>query len=162
MDAIGSRKALIGVIGLGYVGISPLAAVQGRYRALGFDINPDRTEQINRSESFIKHIPSTMIAEAVKGKFKATTDFALLSNADAILICVPTPLTRHREPDLTYVENTVRAAAKRLRPGQLIVLESTTYPGTTVKAILEETGLRTGIDFLLAFSPERQDRATLH
>ena len=161
MDAIGSRTALIGVIGLGYVGIPlALAAVQGQYRVFGFDIDPDRTEQINRGESFIKHIPSTVIAEAVKGKFKATTDFALLSNADAILICVPTPLTRHREPDLTYVENTVRAVAKRLRPGQLIVLELTTYPGTTeevVKPILEETGLRSGIDFFLAFSPERQD-----
>ncbi len=127
---------------------------------LGFDIDADRTKQINRGESFIKHIPSSAIAEAVKEKFAATSEFTRLSKPDVILICVPTPLTRHREPDLTYVENTVRAVAERLRPGQLIVLESTTYPGTTeevVKPILEKTGLRSGVDFFLAFSPERED-----
>jgi UDP-N-acetyl-D-glucosamine dehydrogenase len=161
LDAISSRRALVGVVGLGYVGIPlALAAVQGRFQVLGFDIDSDRIEQINRGESFIKHIPSSVIGEAVKKQFKATTEFDLLSNPDAILICVPTPLTRHREPDLTYVENTAHAVAKRLRPGQLIVLESTTYPGTTeevVKPILEKTGLRSGADFFLAFSPERED-----
>jgi UDP-N-acetyl-D-glucosamine dehydrogenase len=161
MDAISSRRALVGVVGLGYVGIPlALAAVRGRFQVLGFDIDSDRIEQINRGESFIKHIPSSVIGEAVKKQFKATTEFDLLSNPDAILICVPTPLTRHREPDLTYVENTAHAVAKRLRPGQLIVLESTTYPGTTeevVKPILEKTGLRSGADFFLAFSPERED-----
>jgi UDP-N-acetyl-D-glucosamine dehydrogenase len=160
-EAIASRKAVIGVVGLGYVGIPlALAAVKGQFQVLGFDIDADRTKQINRGESFIKHIPSSAIAEAVKDKFAATTEFARLSKPDVILICVPTPLTRHREPDLTYVENTVRAVAERLRPGQLIVLESTTYPGTTdevVKPILEKTGLRSGVDFFLAFSPERED-----
>ena len=113
-ETIRSREATIGVVGLGYVGIPlALAAVRALYQVIGFDIDPNRTEQINRGESFIKHIPSSVIAEAVKGKFKATTDFALLSKADAILICVPTPLTRHREPDLTYVENTVRVIAER-------------------------------------------------
>ncbi|MBV9136096.1 MAG: nucleotide sugar dehydrogenase [Hyphomicrobiales bacterium] len=161
MEAINSRKATVGVVGLGYVGIPlALAAVRARFPVIGFDIDSGRTEQLNRGESFIKHIPSSTIAEAVKGRFKASTDFALLSEADAILICVPTPLTRHREPDLTYVESTARAVAERLRPGQLVVLESTTYPGTTeevVKPILEATGLRSGVDFFLAFSPERED-----
>jgi UDP-N-acetyl-D-glucosamine dehydrogenase len=157
-----ARRARIGIIGLGYVGI-PLAltAAKAGYRVLGFDIDEPRVEQINRGESFIKHIAPEHVAEAVRGrKFEATADFDRLVEADAILICVPTPLTKYREPDLSYVENTARAIAPRLRQGQLIVLESTTYPGTTdevMRPIFEATGLKSGVDFFLAFSPERED-----
>ncbi len=157
-----ARQATIGIVGLGYVGI-PLALTAARagFRVLGVDIDAPRVAQINRGESFIKHIPAAAMAEAVgSGRFSATTEMAALAAADAILICVPTPLTRQREPDLAYVTNTTRGIAAHLRPGQLIVLESTTYPGTTtgvMKPILEEGGLRSGRDFLLAFSPERED-----
>jgi len=157
-----ARRARIGVIGLGYVGI-PLAltAAKAGYRVLGFDIDEPRVEQINRGESFIKHIAPEHVAEAVNGrKFEATADFDRLVEADAILICVPTPLTKYREPDLSYVESTARAIAPRLRRGQLVVLESTTYPGTTdevMRPIFEATGLKSGVDFFLAFSPERED-----
>ncbi|MGO4571543.1 nucleotide sugar dehydrogenase [Microvirga sp. 2TAF3] len=156
------RSATIGIVGLGYVGI-PLAltAAKAGFKVVGFDIDAPRVDQINRGESFIKHIPSALISDAVKaGKFTATADFARLGEPDAILICVPTPLTKHREPDLSYVENTARAIAPRLRKGQLVVLESTTYPGTTdevIRPIFEGTGLKSGQDFFLAFSPERED-----
>ncbi|NIX77088.1 nucleotide sugar dehydrogenase [Microvirga terricola] len=156
------RGATIGIVGLGYVGI-PLAltAAKAGFKVLGFDIDGPRVDQINRGESFIKHISSASISDAVKsGKFSATADFARLSEPDAILIAVPTPLTKHREPDLSYVENTARAIAPRLRKGQLVVLESTTYPGTTdevIRPIFEATGLKSGSDFFLAFSPERED-----
>jgi UDP-N-acetyl-D-glucosamine dehydrogenase len=157
-----TRRARIGVVGLGYVGI-PLAltAAKAGFKVLGFDINEPRVRQINRGENVIKHIKAADLAEAVSGQaFEATADFTRLDEPDAILICVPTPLTRHREPDLSYVENTARVAASRLRRGQLIVLESTTYPGTTdevVRPILEATGLKSGEDFFLAYSPERED-----
>src|SRR5207248_714047 len=111
-------------------------------------------------ESYIGHIPSTEIQEMREDYFTATNRFERLDEPDAIIICVPTPLTESREPDLTYVVNSARAVAARLRPGQLVVLESTTYPGTTrtiVQPILEEGGLRAGRDFFLAFSPERED-----
>src|SRR4051812_40541878 len=162
MQALKARQARVGVVGLGYVGIPlALAAAKAGFPVLGFDIDEPRVTQINRGESFIKHIPSISIAEAVKERrFQATADFNRLTEADAILICVPTPLTRHREPDLSYVESTARAIAPRLRRGQLVVLESTTYPGTTdevIKPILEQTGLKSGVDFFLAFSPERED-----
>ncbi|HET9902488.1 MAG TPA: nucleotide sugar dehydrogenase [Xanthobacteraceae bacterium] len=162
MEAIRSRRARVGVIGLGYVGI-PLAmtAAKAGFRVLGFDINAPRVDQINRGESFIKHISSDALAELVReGRLVATADFDRLAEADAILICVPTPLTSHREPDLTFVQQTAEAVARRLRRGQLVVLESTTYPGTTeevVKPILEATGLKSGVDIFIAFSPERED-----
>jgi nucleotide sugar dehydrogenase len=157
-----ARKARIGIVGLGYVGI-PLAltAAKAGFQVLGFDIDAPRVDQLNRGESFIKHIPAELIGAAVReGKFEATADFERLSEPDAILIAVPTPLTKHREPDLSYVENTARAIAPRLRKGQLVVLESTTYPGTTdevIRPIFEATGLKSGKDFFLAFSPERED-----
>lgn len=156
------RRARIGVIGLGYVGL-PLAltAAKAGFRVLGFDINPSYVERLNRGESYIRHIPAGPVAEAVAaGRLEATNDFDRLSEPDAILICVPTPLTRHREPDLSFVEKTACAIAAQLRREQLIVLESTTYPGTTeevIKPILEATGLTSGRDFFLAFSPERED-----
>ncbi len=159
---IESRALMIGVIGLGYVGIPlALAAVKAGFPVIGFDINEPRVGQINRGESFIKHIPTSAITQAVKdGRFVATTDFERLKEADAILIAVPTPLSRQREPDLSYVEHTVEAIAPRLRKGHLVVLESTTWPGTTeevVRPILERGGLKSGKDFFLAFSPERED-----
>jgi UDP-N-acetyl-D-glucosamine dehydrogenase len=162
VQAIKARKAKIGIIGLGYVGI-PLALTGAKagFSIVGFDIDEPRVAQLNRGESFIKHVASQDIGEAVNaGRFEATSDFRRLSQPDAILICVPTPLTKYREPDLTYVVDTAKAIAARLRRGQLVVLESTTYPGTTIevlKPIFEATGLKSGVDFFLAFSPERED-----
>jgi UDP-N-acetyl-D-glucosamine dehydrogenase len=162
ISAFENRRALVGIVGLGYVGM-PLALTVAKagFRVLGFDINEPRVAQINRGESFITYIPAQLLSEAIRDNhFEATADFARLDEPDAILICVPTPLTRHREPDLSYVVNTTRAIAARLRKGQLVILESTTYPGTTeevVKPILEATGLRSGQDFYLAYSPERED-----
>ncbi|MFC5384584.1 nucleotide sugar dehydrogenase [Aquamicrobium segne] len=160
--AIGERTARVGVIGLGYVGL-PLAitATQAGFAVLGFDIDVDRVECINAGETMIRHIDGAVLKQASdKGLFEATADFSRLSEADAVLICVPTPLTRHREPDLSFVSSTAAVMAQYLRAGQLIVLESTTYPGTTdevLRPILEESGLKSGHDFFLAFSPERED-----
>ena len=162
IDRVAARDFRLGVIGLGYVGI-PLAltACKAGFKVTGFDIDSKRVAQINRGESFIKHIGSAVIAEAVKGgAFQATDDFDRLGEADAIIIAVPTPLTKQREPDLSYVENTAKAIAPRLRKNHLVVLESTTWPGTTnevMRPILEGTGLKSGVDFFLAFSPERED-----
>ncbi|MBW0003783.1 MAG: nucleotide sugar dehydrogenase [Hyphomicrobiales bacterium] len=161
-EKIERREAMIGIIGLGYVGM-PLAltAANAGFKVLGFDINGPRVAQLNRGESYLHHIASQRLRDAIgSGKLEATSDFARLSEPDAILICVPTPLTKQREPNLSYVVDTGRAIAAKLRPGQLVVLESTTYPGTTtqvLKPILEATGLKSGSDFLLAFSPERED-----
>ena len=152
----------VGIIGLGYVGL-PLARefCRGGARVLGFDVNSRTVAMINRGRSPIKHISNEMMAEMVKpGQFRATDDMSELSEPDALLICVPTPLTKNREPDLRYVESTAHTIAKTLRKDQLVVLESTTYPGTTREVllpILEETGLKVEKDFFLAFSPERED-----
>ncbi len=160
-DRIKSKTAVIAVIGLGYVGL-PLALefVAKGYSVLGFDVDPSKVEKINSGQSYIHHIASVRIAHAAQHGFTATNDFSRLAEADAILICVPTPLTQHREPDLSFVTTTARSIAEVLRPGQLIILESTTYPGTTrdvVRPILERGGLVAGQDFHLAFSPERED-----
>ena len=159
---IKDRQYLVGIVGLGYVGIPlVLAAAKKGFPVLGFDINADRVAGLNAGKTEIRHIDNTAIAGAVAaGLFEATTDFARLNEPDAILIAVPTPLTKQREPDLSFVEKTARAIAPRLRRGQLIVLESTTWPGTTneiMKPILETSGLKSGVDFYLAFSPERED-----
>jgi len=159
-----NMTARIGVIGLGYVGIPlAMAAVEGGFRVVGFDIDAARVAQINRGESFIRHLSSARLSAAVSGgRLEVTTDFDRLSEQDAILIAVPTPLSKHREPDLSFVVNSTREVAERLHKGQLIVLESTTYPGTTrnvMKPVLEEAGLRSGEDFYLAFSPKREDQA---
>lgn len=159
---IGDRTAQVGVIGQGYVGL-PLALLvcEGGLHVTGFDLDERKVEAIARGASYIEHVGPERVAAAVaSGRFQATSDFSRLRACDAILICVPTPLGPHREPDNSYIHSTARAIAKRLRHGQLIVLESTTYPGTTdteVKAILEESGLRCSKEFLLAFSPERED-----
>jgi UDP-N-acetyl-D-glucosamine dehydrogenase len=155
-------EALVGVIGLGYVGL-PLAltACAAGYRVVGFDVDATKVTRLNKGESYIKHIASAEIGGNVDaGKFRATSQFAELASVDAILICVPTPLSRQREPELRYVVETSRAIAAHMRRRQLVVLESTTYPGTTVevvKPILEGGGLVCGRDFYLAFSPERED-----
>ena len=157
-----ARTATIGIVGQGYVGL-PLALVfnEAGFPVIGLDSDPVKVAALNQRESYIKHIGAARVAAAVKtGRFRASCNFDELSSCDAVLICVPTPLGHHREPDLSYVINSSRAVAQRLRRGQLVVLESTTYPGTTdedVLPILEATGLRTPGDFLLAFSPERED-----
>ncbi|MBN2133417.1 MAG: nucleotide sugar dehydrogenase [Sedimentisphaerales bacterium] len=157
-----SQAPSVGIVGLGYVGL-PLARefYKGGAKVLGFDINTKAVASINRGVSPIKHLPSETMTEMVRsGRFRATDRMAQLARPDAILICVPTPLTRNREPDLQYVETTCRTIARFLRKGQLVVLESTTYPGTTrevVLPILEESGLKAEKDFYLAYSPERED-----
>ncbi len=162
LDKIRRREATVGVIGLGYVGLPlSLTFVERGFRVLGFDVDHERVLRFARGESYIKHLdPARLAAAAATGRLDATTDFARLAEPDAILICVPTPLTRQREPDMSFVIETSRRIRDALRPGQLVVLESTTYPGTTdelVLGILAEKGLALGIDFFLAFSPERED-----
>jgi len=152
----------VGIVGLGYVGL-PLARefCEGGAKVLGFDINPRTVKLINRGKSPIKHIMNATMAEMIRsGRFRATEDMSRLSEPDALLICVPTPLTKNREPDLQYVESTCEVIAKYLRKGQLVVLESTTYPGTTREVMLpmlETSGLKAEKDFFLAYSPERED-----
>ncbi|MDO9523940.1 MAG: nucleotide sugar dehydrogenase, partial [Gemmobacter sp.] len=159
---ITGRQARIGVIGLGYVGLPlAMAAARAGFRVLGFDVDPDKISAIEARQSYIEAVPSDVLAaECAAGRFAATCDFARLSECDVIAICVPTPLTRHRDPDLSFVTRTSQDIAASLRAGQLIVLESTTYPGTTdevVRPILEAGGQTAGQDFFLGFSPERED-----
>jgi UDP-N-acetyl-D-glucosamine dehydrogenase len=163
----------VGIIGCGYVGL-PLALrfAEAGHRVTGFDTDPNKVQKLNRGESYIQHIPNNKVQQFVQSRhFSATTDFSRLAEADAILICVPTPLDQRREPDLSYVEQTAKAIRPHLRRGQLVVLESTTYPGTTedlVLPILEQAGMKCpralgpendqiATDFFLAFSPERED-----
>ncbi len=161
-EKIGNRTAVVGVIGQGYVGL-PLALVfaEAGFTVQGLDVDPKKIDAISRGESYIRHIGPERVASAVaSGRLAASTDFDRLRACDAIVICVPTPLGAHREPDNSFIHETARQIAKRLRHGQLVVLESTTYPGTTdteVRAILEGSGLACSKDFLLAFSPERED-----
>ncbi|WP_332689130.1 nucleotide sugar dehydrogenase [Bosea sp. (in: a-proteobacteria)] len=163
IERVNDRSIVIGIVGLGYVGIPlALAALRQGIKVIGFDIDQQRVDQLNAGKSAIKHIPMDLIIEAAKtGRFVATTDFDRMAEPDALLIAVPTPLTKYREPDLSYVVKTTEAIAKRLRKDQLVVLESTTYPGTTdevMRPILEKaTGLKSGEEFFLAFSPERED-----
>ena len=161
-EAIGDKSAMIGVVGLGYVGLPLISAfVTAGFRCLGFDVDPKKVETLKRGQSYIKHIPDETISAWVSEKqLEPTTDMDRLGEADVILICVPTPLSDSRDPDLSYVESTARAIAKTLRTGQLILLESTTYPTTTrgvLLPILQESGLEVGTDFFLAYSPERED-----
>jgi UDP-N-acetyl-D-glucosamine dehydrogenase len=156
------KTALIGVVGLGYVGLPLIHAfVSAGFQTLGYDVDPKKVEQLNNAQSYIGHIPSDWLKSWIDNKqFSATTNSADLATADAILICVPTPLTESRDPDLSYVTSTVQTIAKTLRPGQIIILESTTYPGTTREVMLpelEKSGLKAGKDFFLAYSPERED-----
>lgn len=162
MEKIRDHSAAIGIIGLGYVGL-PLAIqfVKSGFTVTGFDLDGEKVSFLKQGTSYIRHIP----AEDIKtlrdsGNFTASTDFQALQSMDCVIICVPTPLTKQREPDLSFVLNTGRTIALHLRKGQLIVLESTTFPGTTdtnLREILEAGGLTAGVDFFLAFSPERED-----
>jgi UDP-N-acetyl-D-glucosamine dehydrogenase len=161
-NAIRDKSALVGVIGLGYVGLPLINAfVAAGFRTLGFDVDHRKVDALNSGTSYIKHVDSKIVSKWLKGKqFEATADMARLEEADALLICVPTPLNETRDPDLIFVEKTARAIAAALRPGQLVVLESTTYPTTTrdvVLPILNHSGLTAGKDFFLAYSPERED-----
>ena len=161
-DSLSDRTATLGVIGLGYVGL-PLAVACARagFTVVGFDIDEAKTSALNCGASYIDAVSPEELASHVTGKrFQATTEFDQLARCDAIVICVPTPLSKQREPDLSFVSRTARDIAARLRAGQLIVLESTTYPGTTLevlKPLLETSGLKSGEDFWLGFSPERED-----
>ncbi len=180
IQKIESKTASVGIIGLGYVGL-PLALLFARrgFPVTGFDIDPSKIEKLRRGESYLRHIRSDDVTDLAQNKrFEATTDFGGLAAMDAVVLCVPTPLNEHREPDLTYIRKTAESVQSNLRPGQLVILESTTYPGTTeevVLPILAKSGLRCAIakyrtdgeaildevpsegDFFLAFSPERED-----
>ena len=162
LDKIESKKAVIGVIGLGYVGL-PLAVEKAKagYKVIGFDIQEHKVEKVNNGINYIGDILDGDLKEVVKqGRLKATNDYAFLKDVDAVAICVPTPLDKNKQPDLSYIINSTKEIAKYLHKGMLVVLESTTYPGTTeevVKPILDETGLICGEDYFLAYSPERVD-----
>jgi UDP-N-acetyl-D-glucosamine dehydrogenase len=160
--SIADKSARVGVVGLGYVGLPLIRAfVAAGFRTLGYDIDQSKIDRLMAGQSYIGHIPAAWIADCIASRrFEPTSDMARLAEADAVLICVPTPLSESRDPDLSYIESTAKYIAAALRPGQLIVLESTTYPGTTrdvVLPILEQSGLKAGRDFFLAYSPERED-----
>jgi UDP-N-acetyl-D-glucosamine dehydrogenase len=162
MDLIESKRAKVGIIGMGYVGL-PLGMLfcKKGFTVMGFDIDDEKVRKLNSGNSYIKHISSVHIAGSrATGRFEATADFDRLGEADCVIICVPTPLTHMKEPDMSYIVNTGKSIARRLRKGQLVVLESTTYPGTTeevLKPMFDDTGLKCGKDYFLAFSPERED-----
>jgi UDP-N-acetyl-D-glucosamine dehydrogenase len=161
IEKIAAREALVGVIGLGYVGLPlVIAFCKAGFRVTGFDLDAEKVEMLTNGKSYIRHIDLSELDQAVLQRFIPTTDFSLLKEMDCIIVCVPTPLNKYREPDMSYVLNTSSSIAGHLRGGQLVVLESTTYPGTTdgeMREILERTGLKAGKDFSLAFSPERED-----
>ena len=161
-DAINNRTARIGIIGMGYVGLPLMRTFCSKgFSCIGFDVDASKVAQLNAGKSYIKHIPASLIKTVLKQKrFRASTDPKSLGECDAVIICVPTPLGKTREPDTSYVETTAHLIADHLHRGQLIALESTTYPGTTrdlVKPILETSGLKVEKDFFLAYSPERED-----
>jgi UDP-N-acetyl-D-glucosamine dehydrogenase len=162
LQKLSDQTAVTGVIGLGYVGLPfCIAAVRKGLKTVGFDIDPSKCTALAEGQSYLKHLTNAAIQELrSSGRFEATSDFARLSEPDILVICVPTPLTRHREPDLSYLVQTTEQIAKAIRPGQMIILESTTYPGTTdevMRPLLETSGLRAHEEFYLAFSPERED-----
>ena len=172
IEKIRDHIAVVGIVGLGYVGLPlMLRFAEVGFPTLGFDIDATKVEKLKKGESYIGHIPSSAVAERSKegvqiaaGKtvplFDATNDYSRAAEADALILCVPTPLSRNREPDLSYVRNTVGSLLPQLRPGQIISLESTTYPGTTeeeVRQRIEESGLVVGKEIFLVYSPERED-----
>ncbi len=166
LSKIADKQVVVGIIGMGYVGL-PLAVAFGAagIRILGFDVDPAKADALNAGQSYIKHITTDRVAALRQANLlEATSDMDRLSEPDALLICVPTPLTRHLEPDLSFVVDTTKAIAARLRPGQIVILESTTYPGTTrevMQPVLEASGLKAGVDFFIAYSPEREDPGNL-
>ena len=157
---IKDKSAIIGVVGLGYVGLPLLLRfVEAGYRVLGFDIDQEKIDKLNQGQTYIRHVPAKSIKSALHG-FSVTTDFSKAKEADALIICVPTPIDLHREPDLSFVLNTTDSLSPHLRPGHILSLESTTYPGTTdeeVKPRVESGGLKVGNDIFLVYSPERED-----
>ena len=162
LESIRRREAKVGVVGLGYVGLPlGMAFAEAGFPVTGLEVDSRKVEKIDKGESYIKHIPSEPLRTLTSaGKLKATTDFARARDMDCIIICVPTPLTATREPDMSYIIRTGEMLGPHVRPGQLFILESTTYPGTTdevLKPLLEKGGLKAGVDFHLAFSPERED-----
>jgi UDP-N-acetyl-D-glucosamine dehydrogenase len=163
LGKIENRSATIGIVGLGYVGLPlMLRYSEVGFRVLGIDIDAEKVSRLNKGESYIEHISASAIAEARGKGFEATTDFSRSTEADALIICVPTPLNRYREPDLSFVLNTMDALTPHLRRGQIVSLESTTYPGTTdeeLKPRIESRGFKVGEDVFLVFSPEREDPA---
>ena len=161
-ELITSQRATIAVVGLGYVGLPLVSAlIEGGFRAIGYDVDQRKIDQLNAGKSYIAHIPGDKLSDwLASGKLRVSADPGILAEADAILICVPTPLSDSRDPDLSYVVSTAEQISKVLRPGQLICLESTTYPGTTSDVLipeLEKSGLKSGTDFFVAYSPERED-----
>ncbi|NOX37005.1 MAG: nucleotide sugar dehydrogenase [Calditrichaeota bacterium] len=162
LQKIKNREATVGVVGLGYVGLPLiLEFIEEGFPAIGFDIDPEKVEMLNAGESYIKHIGPDRVKKAVEaGRFRATDDFSQLKEADCILVCVPTPLNKYREPDISYIVKTSETISQYLRKNQLVILESSTFPGTTeeiMRPILERSGLTCHEDFFLAFSPERED-----
>jgi len=160
LQKINSKNAKIGIVGLGYVGL-PLVIefCKAGFTVTGFDIDDKKVELLKKGKSYIRHIDISRLTDNAS-RFSPTSDFSKLADMDCIIICVPTPLNKNREPDMTYIFSTTENVARNLRKGQLIVLESTTYPGTTdedMREILEKTGLKAGEDFYLAYSPERED-----
>ena len=155
------KSAKIGIVGLGYVGLPlMLRYVDIGYQVLGFDIDEEKVVKLNQGQSYIEHIPAEKIAEASKNLFEATTDFSRIGEVEAVILCVPTPLNKYREPDMSFVINTTDAVKPYLRAGQVLSLESTTYPGTTEEELLprvEENGLKVGENVFLVYSPERED-----
>ena len=161
LDKIKSREAVVGIIGLGYVGLPlMLRFCETGYRVLGFDIDQDKVKKLNTGGSYIEHISPESISSARDSLFEATTDFSRAGEADALILCVPTPLNKYREPDLSFIIKTVESLKPYFRKGQVISLESTTYPGTTDEELLprmESEGMKVGEDFFLLYSAERED-----
>ena len=158
---LNNKEAIIGIVGLGYVGLPLMLRYNAiGYRVIGIDIDAGKVDQLNAGKSYIEHIPADQIAKACKSGFEATTDFSRANECDALIMCVPTPLNKYREPDISFVINTMDALKPHLRAGQVISLESTTYPGTTEEELLpraEEGGLKVGEELFLVYSPERED-----
>src|SRR5574344_736112 len=166
LDKISKRKIVAGVVGLGYVGL-PLAVEKAKagFKTIGFDVQESKVNMVNEGHNYIGDVVDSDLKELVeKGMLKATTDFSFIKDVDFVAICVPTPLDEHQQPDISYVQSSAEAVAKYVHPNMMVVLESTTYPGTTeelIKPILEKSGLKCGKDFYLAFSPERVDPGNL-
>jgi len=161
LDKLHRKTATIGIVGLGYVGL-PLMLRYNEvgYRVLGFDVDADKIAQLNNGQSYIEHIPADVVAHAIEHGMRATNDFSQASEVDALILCVPTPLNKYREPDLSFVINTIETLAPHLHSGQIVSLESTTYPGTTDEELrprIEAQGLQVGENIFLVFSPERED-----
>ena len=162
LEKINNKTAKVGVVGLGYVGL-PLAVEKANagYETIGFDVQEKKVESVNAGQNYIGDVVDEELKKLVKdGTLRATADFSFVKDVDTICICVPTPLDLYKQPDLSYVVSSTKSVAQYLHKGMLVILESTTYPGTTeevLKPILEESGLKCGEDFFLAFSPERVD-----